>query len=281
MKRALAVVFLLIYHVGFYLTDRLPANLSVIFRIAGSLSLPLFLSLLADGFFRTRNTVSYLLRLFITAVISQALIFFLSPYCFLVRGVLPLNSLFTLVYGLLLMLGAEFIIQSVPRDRIGSLRLLAADVHNQSDRFDVRIGCGHTSLLPPQGLSPLHIPCSAALPIGLILTAGAVTLTVLIPTEAGLFGLLNAVFFYAAHRLNLRRLRLPILLSIYLLLCAAYTVPVMLMTGEIPPDWVAFAVVPICLLPEHTHPPKKVIRYALYAWYPLQILLLLLIRKGF
>lgn len=281
MKRALAVIFLLLYHVGFYLSDRLPANLSVIFRIAGSLSLPLFLSLLADGFFRTRNAAFYLLRLFITAIISQAFIFFLSPFCFLVRGVLPLNSLFTLVYGLLFMFGAELIIQSVPRDRIGSLRLLTADVQNQSDRFDVRIGCGHKALHPPQGLSPLPIPCSAVLPLGLILTAGAVTLTILVPTESGLFGLLNAVFFYAAHRLNLHRLHLPILLYVYLILCAAYTIPVMFMTGEIPPDWVALAVIPICLLPDHTKPPTKFIRYAFYAWFPMQILLLLLIRKGF
>lgn len=63
--KMMAILFMLVDHIGLFLL-----NNNILFRVVGRLAFPMFAYLLADGFKRTKNVRSYLVRLAILYFIS-------------------------------------------------------------------------------------------------------------------------------------------------------------------------------------------------------------------
>lgn len=95
--KIIAVVTMLIDHIGFLFFPE-----EMLFRIIGRISFPLFAFLIAEGFLRTSNLNSYIKRISVFAIISQA------PYMFFekVAGAagFRLNILLTLLLGLFILM---------------------------------------------------------------------------------------------------------------------------------------------------------------------------------
>lgn len=126
LKR-IAVVTMLIDHVGSALIgpirSALPESYTVlaeflrqlypVMRGVGRLAFPIFCFLLVEGFLHTRNAVSYAKRLFLFALISEI------PFDFaLARNLFSWrhqNVYFTLLIGLLVMMGISYLEKKTPR----------------------------------------------------------------------------------------------------------------------------------------------------------------------
>jgi hypothetical protein len=67
----LAVVTMLIDHIGASLGSEMPIQLAVLCRTVGRVAMPLFCFMIAEGLFHTRNAKKYLLRLGLFALISE------------------------------------------------------------------------------------------------------------------------------------------------------------------------------------------------------------------
>ena len=97
--RCVAVVVMLIDHIGYAFSDMLPFSLP--FRMVGRIAFPIFCFLIAEGLYHTKNVKKYILRLGIFAVISEL------PYDAFVHQNMNFmdmtrqNVYFTLLLGLL------------------------------------------------------------------------------------------------------------------------------------------------------------------------------------
>lgn len=86
---------MLIDHIGFLFFPQ-----TIIFRVIGRITFPLFAFLIAEGSIKTQNINQYLKRLLVFSLISQI------PYSFFIylagENIFQLNIFFTLAFGLLL-----------------------------------------------------------------------------------------------------------------------------------------------------------------------------------
>ena len=78
--KIIAVITMIIDHIGYYFAAYIPSSIYVILRIIGRISMPIFCYLLVQGFFYTSNLKKYILRIFIVAIITQVAIFGVSIY---------------------------------------------------------------------------------------------------------------------------------------------------------------------------------------------------------
>ena len=72
--KTIALIAMVIDHIGFYFSPVLPIPVYTIFRYIGRIAMPIFVYLLVQGFFHTKNFKKYIIRLSIFAVITQILI---------------------------------------------------------------------------------------------------------------------------------------------------------------------------------------------------------------
>lgn len=91
--KLLAIITMAIDHIGLFFFPQF-----IVLRLIGRVSLPLFAWLIANGAHHTHNIKSYLLRLFLFALLSQ--VPFLLPNRILDPSFHELNVLFTLFLGL-------------------------------------------------------------------------------------------------------------------------------------------------------------------------------------
>lgn len=78
--KIIAIITMIIDHIGYYFASYIPSSIYLILRIIGRTSMPIFCYLLVQGFFYTSNFKKYILRIFIVAVITQVAIFGVSIY---------------------------------------------------------------------------------------------------------------------------------------------------------------------------------------------------------
>ena len=105
----LAIVAMTIDHIGYYL---LPSCLPL--RAIGRIAFPIFAFMLVEGFRHTRSRQKYFLRLLITAVISQVIIYL---FAFRFGYAYPHNVVFSLAFALIALVCAEqggFYLVAVP-----------------------------------------------------------------------------------------------------------------------------------------------------------------------
>ncbi len=279
MKKLMACFFMVLNHIALYYADKLPPKLCIVFRVIGSLALPLFAYSFARGFFKTRNAGIYFLRLFALAMLTEAMITAVSPHVGLSATSFPLNSVFVLLCAFGLLYGCELLF-AIPADRIGSLRLLEANAHTHSDRYDVRIGNGitaksaeHSIRIPP--LSPAGLFCLA-----ILIIVPSVLLAVFINSEYGLFGVLTALIFYFVEK-SISKNRSTWAFFLFLGFDLVYTTIFYLCTRTLDPLGASVAAIFLCYLPEKKKRPSPFVSYAFYLFFPLHILVLLLLRPVF
>lgn len=76
--KIIAVLFMILDHIAEYLYPYIYPNVYYILRSIGRMAMPIFVYLLVQGFFYTKNLKRYILRIFILAFITQFLIFALG-----------------------------------------------------------------------------------------------------------------------------------------------------------------------------------------------------------
>ena len=72
--KIVAVIFMLIDHFAYYFYYAMPSEVYTLGRILGRMSMPIFVYLLVQGYFNTKNIKKYKIRLLISAIITQILI---------------------------------------------------------------------------------------------------------------------------------------------------------------------------------------------------------------
>lgn len=267
---------MVIGHIGMYYADILPPTVSMTLRILGSLALPLFAYTLALGFMKTRNAGNYFLRLFSCAVITQAILFVFLPISGLSIFSFPLNAVFTMICAFGLLYGCELLF-AIPVDRIGSLHLIEANAQTHSDRFDVRIGTGRSASDSGTGVYIPQLQPPVLFSLALLLIVASVLLSVFISMEFGIFGVLTALVFYLIEKCVTRN-KSSWVFFCFLALDLLYILIYYAFSKTISVDGASIASVFICYLPVKNKRPTRAVQYFFYAFYPLHILILLLIR---
>lgn len=92
--KIIAIVFMLIDHVGYILMGNMP-----ILRLVGRISFPLFAFLLVNGYHHTTDKKKYLIRMFVMALISE--VFYDLTFHGQILEIYGQNVFFTLTVGLL------------------------------------------------------------------------------------------------------------------------------------------------------------------------------------
>lgn len=111
MLKTIAIIAMVIDHIGFYFLTVLPNGIYIVCRYIGRISMPIFVYLLVQGFFYTKNYKKYLSRISLFAVITQVLITILalinikwvSDYIYATQVYCQLNILFTFAILLIML----------------------------------------------------------------------------------------------------------------------------------------------------------------------------------
>ena len=74
MLKTIAIIAMVIDHIGFYFVDAIPTSIYTTCRYIGRIAMPIFVYLLVQGFFHTKSFKKYITRIGIFALITQALI---------------------------------------------------------------------------------------------------------------------------------------------------------------------------------------------------------------
>ena len=72
--KTIAIIAMVIDHIGFYFSSMIPMPIYATCRYIGRIAMPIFVYLLVQGFFHTKNFKKYITRMSILAVITQLLI---------------------------------------------------------------------------------------------------------------------------------------------------------------------------------------------------------------
>lgn len=78
--KIIAMITMLIDHIGYYFIDIINTNIYYLCRVIGRISMPLFLYMLVQGFFYTKDLKKYILRIFSLSVITQIVIYITSLF---------------------------------------------------------------------------------------------------------------------------------------------------------------------------------------------------------
>lgn len=73
--KIIAMLCMVIDHIGYFFSNELGDSLYILFRTIGRIAMPIFVFSLVEGFFYTKNFKKYVLRIFLCAVITQAIIY--------------------------------------------------------------------------------------------------------------------------------------------------------------------------------------------------------------
>ena len=76
--KIIAIITMLIDHIGYYMYPYLQTETYYLFRTIGRISMPIFAYLIVQGFFHTKNLKKYIYRIFGLAVITQICLAILS-----------------------------------------------------------------------------------------------------------------------------------------------------------------------------------------------------------
>lgn len=109
MLKTIAIIAMVIDHIGFYFAPNMSTGLYTVFRYIGRIAMPIFVYMLVQGFFYTKNFEKYITRIAVCAGITQIAIFILMyinikyvpSYTAAKQVYLNLNILFTFMICLL------------------------------------------------------------------------------------------------------------------------------------------------------------------------------------
>ena len=109
--KTIALIAMVIDHIGFYFSPALPTSIYIVCRYIGRIAMPIFVYLLVQGFFHTKNFKKYIIRLSVFAVITQVLITilmfinikFIPSYTAAKQVYITGNILFTFVLSIIIL----------------------------------------------------------------------------------------------------------------------------------------------------------------------------------
>ena len=233
--------------------------------------MPFFAQFIVDGFFLTKNTYKYFLRLALCAYLAQAsylLIFLIWPEA---PHANHLNFAFNWLIVITLLVGLEFLV-SLPRDRIASMNLLNANRVTNSTRYDVVLSSEDANNLP-SGLKVPRWPKSSFHALSIVLIALCALLITFLPLKMSLMSIMCALVFYFLHRWKINS-RILVATVVYSAFAASYAIAHYRMTGTFSWEWTSLAGFVLCLLLPNKRRRKDSKLYRLrYGIYPVSIAL--------
>lgn len=280
MLKLIACALMLIDHVGYFFSDKLPPDVVLLMRAAGRLAFPLFAYGVALGLYRTRQPRRYLARMLLFAALAEAIIhctgqltgFWFSP-----------NVLITFACAILVLTGCEWATRSW-YDCVATMKLArspaaAGGLPGASD-YHVRISPGTTGLSPATGMA-----------LGVLAVLAGLIACLLIQPDYGLYGLAHVVVFHrTAARLTAgeaqndpaaaRTLRNRTWVGILVVNLLFF--PIRVLVQHVALEWaflqlLSVLAVPLLFLPWPDRRPRPAAKYAFYLFYPLHIALLMLV----
>jgi hypothetical protein len=104
--KIIAIIAMIIDHIGYYFYYLIDSNLYLIFRIIGRISMPIFVFLIVQGFLNTKNIKKYFLRIFILGIITQFIIIFLNylNIKYVNTNIVPINYDLNILFSFSLLL---------------------------------------------------------------------------------------------------------------------------------------------------------------------------------
>lgn len=78
--KIIAIVSMIIDHVGYYFQSYMPNAIYLALRAIGRISMPIFAFMIVQGFFHTSNLKKYISRIFILGIITQIAIYVVSIF---------------------------------------------------------------------------------------------------------------------------------------------------------------------------------------------------------
>jgi hypothetical protein len=272
LLKLLACLFMLLDHIGYYFYGYLPDEIVLVLRSIGRLAFPIFAWSVARGYKRTHNAFWYFIRMSLFAALTEVIFVFAHrmagiPY----NG---MNVLVTFSLAIVLLAGFQMALHSM-RDMIASLRPISATPHTLpcATRYDFRINLGGIDLDRRIGL-----------PLGFLMMLAALAAAHFINSDYGQYGygLITVLLFYAVHDLLPEKEYERRAIEGFILINVLYTV-IRILTHSAPPDWailqnLSVLAVPICYARLNEPRPSVWIKYSFYIFYPLHIVIILLIR---
>lgn len=274
-KKLLGCVLFAFGSVSAIFGEHLPGPVGLSFRLLGLMSIPIFVRSLITGFERTRNSGNYFLRLSLTASLAQLILFLFNRSLDGSAG-FSLNPMYALLIGFGLVYGLEILVPCGPR-RIASMRLLEANAQTKSDRFDIRVS-PQDLVEWPKGMKVPNWPIAMLQLFGISLVVFCLALPFVLPVHLGVFIVLLVLVFYAVDKV----VSGPNVAAAFLcmaMLLATYMFIQYRLTRELDPVGVSIATVFISYLPEKGRRPGRIAQYAYYAFYPVHILVLILVSR--
>lgn len=270
VKKILAYLFMLCGIISQYFEGIMPDTVLLMLRLLGYVSMPFFAQALVDGFFLTKNTYKYFLRVTFTTYLAQAMAL-LSFLLFESPQPRRFNIGFTWLITFILLFGLELLV-SLPRDRIASLNLLSPNQTTNSTRFDVIVDSGAANHLP-KGMKVPAWPRSTLHGLAILLFAVCMTLITFLPLTMSLMSIMTVLIFYFLHRWKIDS-RVFVVTIFYSAFSACYTYMNFRMTGTISWEGVSlFGFVLCLLLPEKKRKKPAMFYRSLYLVYPICIFL--------
>lgn len=267
MLKWIAIITMLIDHVGFFFYDQIPSTLYEFLRGIGRIAMPLFAFSIAFGFLHSKNWLKYFIRLFSFAIISE----------FAFRKIYALNGfyysgtniLFTFSFSLVFLIALRMLIHSSHDLLVRMQPIQSGGMSENNLPYQFRINFGFQ-------ISPI-----IGLLLGLIFMILPVVCIVYYDTEYGLYGLSMVVAFYILQAVDFKK---PRLMAYLLIIFVNLLFQILSLFGQNPIfkynslQWITVLAVPLCLNCENEKKPRKWEKYFFYIFYPAHFILLGLIR---
>ncbi len=283
MLKVLALIFMTIDHIGYYFFGIISDELYLACRLIGRLAFPIFAYLTALGYRRTRNLLNYCIRLFAFAVPAQ----FIFSYAKQNSGFFEnMNILFT--FGLSIVFITAFeIFANGNYDRLVKMEPLQETGEPVKLPWQFRFNLGFS-------MNPL-----LAISLGLLFMFLSLFAALYFETDYAAYGIITVFLFYLAMREEDRKTQfkqallyqsffnLIVISTSYLLREYYYILPrsEYLFKHSSMQAYSVLALFIIYQLPKRfIHRDKRPAawqKYFFYLYYPLHVLILVMIRNAF
>ena len=190
MIKWLAVLLMIVDHIGYFLGFLMPEPVVIGLRLIGRLSFPIFAYAIALGFLRTKNRTRYFLRMFLFACITQAM---LAVTAYFTHTGTFTNVMFTFSLAILMMAAAEFLEKT-------SASLLTGNSQSNATSNSKNGNEGKTSSSPQVEIYGHTISASLGSVLAIILIFLIIGVTTFFDPDYNIFGIFYVYIFYIIQK---------------------------------------------------------------------------------